>query len=88
MRAFYRSEGGFPEARIAGETIRNSILPATRLMYFLGTEQIKHLRREIGGSARQFHDELLGYGHVPLAWIAEEMRLVRRRRAGGSGARP
>ncbi len=37
MRSFYRDEAGFPEARIWGETTRNSILPATRLMYFLGT---------------------------------------------------
>jgi uncharacterized protein (DUF885 family) len=86
MRTFYGSEGGFPAARIAGETVRNSILPATRLMYFLGTEQIKDLRREIGGPARPFHDELLGHGHVPLAWIAEEMRSARRRRPGASDA--
>ena len=74
MRAFYRDEAGFPAPRIWGETTRNSIFPATRLMYFLGTEQIKTLRREIGGPPRAFHDALLGYGHVPIAWAADEMR--------------
>jgi Bacterial protein of unknown function (DUF885) len=78
MRAFYADEAGFPAARIWSETTRNSILPATRLMYFLGVEQIKALRREIGGPARAFHDELLSHGHAPVAWLAEEMQ---RRRA-------
>ncbi len=77
MRDFYRDEAGFPEARIWGETTRNSILPATRLMYFLGTEQIKGLRHEIGGDPRIFHDVLISHGHVPVSWIAEEMRLAR-----------
>jgi Bacterial protein of unknown function (DUF885) len=86
MREFYREEGGFPEARIAAETTRNSILPATRLMYFLGTTQIKALRREIGGPARSFHDDLLGHGHVPLAWAAEELRAARGRSAEGHKA--
>lgn len=78
MQAFYRDEAGFPPARIVSETTRNSILPATRLMYFLGTKQIKELRREIGGETRSFHDSLLSYGHVPTAWAADELRLARR----------
>jgi uncharacterized protein (DUF885 family) len=81
MRAFYRDEGGFPVARIAGETTRNSIFPATRLMYFLGTKQIKDLRTEIGGSPRAFHDDLLSFGHVPIAWAAEELRNKRHQQA-------
>ncbi len=83
MRAFYKDEAGFPAARIWGETTRNSILPATRLMYFLGTEQIKALRREIGGDPRAFHDALISHGHVPVAWVAEEMRRARSGAAGG-----
>ena len=65
MRAFYRDEAGFPEARIWGETTRNSILPATRLMYFLGTEQIKALRREIGGPPRAIFDDASGVRSRP-----------------------
>ncbi len=81
MQAFYRDEAGFPAARIGGETTRNSILPATRLMYFLGTHQIKSLRREMGGEAKAFHDAFLSYGHVPVAWVAEEIRLARKAQA-------
>ncbi|MBL8702922.1 MAG: DUF885 family protein [Alphaproteobacteria bacterium] len=73
MRAFYRDEAGFPAARIWGETTRNSLLPATRLMYFLGTEQIKALRRRTRLPLRNFHDALIGCGHVPVAWAAEEI---------------
>ncbi len=83
MRAFYHDEVGFPAPRIWGETTRNSIFPATRLMYFLGTEQIKSLRREIGGSARSFHDSLLACGHVPIAWAADEVRRESRPAAQG-----
>ena len=79
MRAFYVDDAGFPAARVWEETTRNSILPATRLMYFLGTEQIKALRREIGGSPGEFHDALLSYGHVPIAWAGEEMRRAKAR---------
>ncbi|MBM3521821.1 MAG: DUF885 domain-containing protein, partial [Alphaproteobacteria bacterium] len=76
MRAFYRDEAGFPAARVWGETTRNSIFPATRLMYFLGTEQIKALRRETRLPLRNFHDALLGCGHVPIAWAAEEIARI------------
>ena len=58
--------------------IRNWIFPASRLMYFLGVEQIQALRRELGGDPRAVHDLLLACGHVPLAWAAEEVRRARR----------
>jgi hypothetical protein len=75
MRAFYRDEAGFPAARVGSETTRNAIFPATRLMYFLGSEQIKALRREIKApTTRDFHDALLACGHVPIAWAADELR--------------
>ncbi len=77
MRTFYRDEAGFPAARVWGETTRNSLLPATRVMYFLGTEQIKSLRTEIGGEPKPLFDALLGHGHVPIAWAAEEIRRAR-----------
>ncbi|WP_293860855.1 DUF885 family protein [uncultured Alsobacter sp.] len=73
MRSFYTDEAGFPAPRVWSETTRNSILPATRLMYFLGTRQIWDLRRTIGGDTRAFHDGFLSYGHVPVSWIGEEM---------------
>jgi uncharacterized protein (DUF885 family) len=74
MRAFYRDEAGFPAARVWSETTRNSILPATRLMYHLGVQEIRTLRKAVGGDPRTFHDRLISYGHVPVTWAAEEMR--------------
>jgi len=70
--AFYR-EAGFAAARVEGEVVRNSMLPGSRLMYWLGVEGIKALRQRWKGTTLSFHDSLLSYGHVPLAWIADEM---------------
>lgn len=74
MRDFYQSEVGLAPGRVWSETTRNSIYPATRLMYWLGTRAIKELRQELGGGPRAFHDRLISYGSVPLYWVAEEMR--------------
>ncbi|WP_404373078.1 DUF885 family protein [Sphingomonas sp. MMS24-J45] len=71
--AFYRDRAHFAPARVAGEVTRNTMLPGTRLMYWLGTEQILDLRRRWSGDTRGFHDTLIGYGHVPVAWAGEEM---------------
>jgi len=71
--AFYRDEAGFAPSRVEGEVVRNSMLPGSRLMYWLGVEGIKTLRRRWKSDTLSFHDTLLSYGHVPLAWIAEEM---------------
>jgi hypothetical protein len=70
--AFYR-EAGFAPARVEGEVVRNSMLPGSRLMYWIGVEGIKALRQRWKGDTLSFHDSLLSYGHVPLAWITEQM---------------
>ncbi|MEQ1771023.1 MAG: DUF885 family protein [Devosia sp.] len=70
--AFYR-EAGFAPSRVEGEVVRNSMLPGSRLMYFLGVEGINAMRKRWKGAAADFHDTLLSYGHVPLAWIGQEM---------------
>ena len=74
LRAFYRDEVGFAPGRVWAETTRNSIYPATRLMYWLGTHIIKDARAELGGPPQAFHDQLLSYGNVPITLIAGEMR--------------
>jgi hypothetical protein len=74
MRAFYRDEVGFAESRIWSETTRNSMFPASRLMYWTGSQQIAALRAESPLGARAFHDRLLSFGSTPVAWIAEELR--------------
>jgi uncharacterized protein (DUF885 family) len=75
---FYRDEAGFAPQRVASEVTRNSMFPASRLMYQTGVEAIRSLRRDWRGSTRSFHDTLLGYGHVPVAAAAAEMARVDR----------
>jgi len=70
---FYAEKAGFAPARIAGEIIRNSMFPASRATYWLGVEGIRALRRRWTGSTQEFHDTLLGFGHVPLAWVEAGM---------------
>lgn len=74
LRDFYRDEVGVATGRLWAETTRNSIYPATRLMYWLGTKEIKRLRLELGGNPRDFHDSLLSFGSVPVHWVADELR--------------
>jgi uncharacterized protein (DUF885 family) len=74
MRAFYRDQVEVPPSRLWAETTRNSMYPATRLMYWLGTQAIKNLRQELNWDARDFHDLLLSFGSVPVYWVAEELR--------------
>ncbi len=71
--AFYRDKAGFAAARVESEVTRNSMLPATRLMYWLGIDQIRALRHRWRGETRDFHDRLISHGHVPVAWAGEEM---------------
>ena len=74
MERFYTNEVGFPQARARSESIRNSIYPATRLMYWLGTRAIVAGRRASRLSAREYHDRLLSYGSLPVPWALEELR--------------
>ncbi|WP_407543409.1 hypothetical protein Q0M94_26400 (plasmid) [Deinococcus radiomollis] len=61
-------------SRVWAETTRNSIYPATRLMYWLSTRVILELRAELNLSPQHFHDQLLSYGGVPMMLIAQDMR--------------
>jgi uncharacterized protein (DUF885 family) len=70
---FYREEAGFAAHRARPETVRNSMFPGSRLMYWSGVEAIKALRRASRSGAREFHDSLLDFGHVPIAAAGAEM---------------
>jgi hypothetical protein len=70
---FYRDEAGFAPSRVEAVAVRNSMFPASRLMYWHGVEAIKGLRRRWLSTERSFHDTLLSFGHVPVAWAGEEM---------------
>ncbi len=74
---FYRDSAGFAAQRAMPETVRNSMFPGSRLMYWSGVEAIKTLRRASPLRAREFHDSLLSFGHVPIAVAAAEMTRAR-----------
>ena len=70
---------GLTETDAVIETDRYISLPAQALTYKVGQREIERLRREISardGSAfdlREFHDQLLGHGSLPLATLAREL---------------
>jgi uncharacterized protein (DUF885 family) len=55
------------------------MVPGAAVMYVLGSDRIHALRRELSArlgkrfSLRQFHDQLLSYGSIPVALAAAEM---------------
>lgn len=70
---FYIDDAGFPAARAPKEVVRNSMFPTSRAMYWLGTREIRRLRARFPGTARAFHDTLIGFGHVPVALAGRAM---------------
>jgi hypothetical protein len=63
---FYREEAGFAPERVDAEITRNAMFPGSRAMYWLGTAEIEGARARWPGTARDFHDRLIGQGHVPV----------------------
>ena len=70
---------GLTETDAVIETDRYIGWPAQALTYKVGQREIERLRREIAardGAAfdlREFHDQLLGHGSLPLATLAREL---------------
>ena len=70
---------GLSETDAVIETDRYIGWPAQALTYKVGQREIERLRREIAardGAAfdlREFHDQLLGHGSLPLATLAREL---------------
>jgi hypothetical protein len=77
--AFFVAEGRMEPGVARAETVKCSMFPGTALMYWLGTQSILDLRdqrrRALGASfnVREFHDELLGYGSVPVPLVSRLM---------------
>src|SRR5437899_11456002 len=75
--AWYRADVGMSAEAARGEAVKNSMFPATALMYLVGTTLIHTLRRGLAGGPgfelRSFHDRLLSYGSVPVALASEAM---------------
>jgi uncharacterized protein (DUF885 family) len=76
---FLREDAGLSETDAVIETDRYICWPGQALTYKLGQRQIEALRREISerdGSRfdlREFHDQVLGHGSLPLATLAREL---------------
>lgn len=76
---FYEERVGMTAATAAKEVTRTSMFPGTGIMYWLGTQGIHDLRAsraKAEGSAfslRAFHDELLSFGSIPVALVAQLM---------------
>ena len=72
-------EAGLTETDAVIETDRYIAWPAQALTYKVGQREIERLRRELSardGAAfdlREFHDQLLGHGSLPLATLASEL---------------
>ena len=76
---YYEEIVGMPLELATAETTKNSMFPCTALMYWLGTSRILSLREQVKsqrGSAfvlREFHDELLSRGAIPVSLVATLM---------------
>ena len=61
------------------EATKVSMFPGTGLMYWLGLQGIRDLRAAramrggAGFSLRDFHDELLSHGSMPIPMVARHM---------------
>jgi hypothetical protein len=76
--SFYQERVGMAPAAARAEAVKNSMFPGTALMYLIGSDAIRQLRRDMaarpGFELRAFHDRLLSYGSIPVALIAKSMR--------------
>ena len=72
-------EAGITETDAVIETDRYICIPAQALTYKIGQREIERLRREISArdgasfDLREFHDQLIGHGSLPLATLAREL---------------
>jgi uncharacterized protein (DUF885 family) len=77
--AFFATEARMEPAVARAETVKCSMFPGTALMYWLGTQTILDLReqrRRARGPSfnlHEFHDELLGYGSIPVPLVSRLM---------------
>jgi hypothetical protein len=77
--AFYTQTVGLSEPVARAEAVKNSMFPCTAIMYWLGLQGILDLRdtvrsrRGASFSLKDFHDELLGCGSIPVPLVARIM---------------
>jgi uncharacterized protein (DUF885 family) len=75
--ALYRDRIGMAPEAARAEVCKNSMFPATAVMYWLGTDSLHKLRRErerVEGasfSLRAFHDRVLSFGSIPVPLVSK-----------------
>ncbi len=76
---FYVQNAGMSTDSAVYETTRNSMYPGSVVIYLTGCDAIHELRKTLSAlqgrrfSVRDFHDQFLSYGSIPVALIAEAM---------------
>ena len=76
---FYVQNAGMSRDAAIYETTRNSMYPGSAVMYLTGCDAIHDLRaslRALQGkrfNLRDFHDQFLSHGSIPVALIAKAM---------------
>jgi uncharacterized protein (DUF885 family) len=72
-------ETGLSETDATIETDRYIVWPGQALTYMIGCREIERLRRELAArdgsrfDLREFHDQVLGHGSLPLATLSREL---------------
>jgi hypothetical protein len=78
VATFGSTTGVLPSVAHA-EVVKCSMFPCTPVMYWLGTQGILDLRERVRErdksefSLKRFHDALLGYGSIPVPFVARMM---------------
>lgn len=81
---YYEDAAGMSRTAAESEAVKNSMFPGAAVMYLMGTDAIHELRRAMealqgeGFTLRDFHDELLSYGSVPVSLVSHDMKRKRR----------
>ncbi len=77
---YYEQHAGMAREAAMGEAVKNSMFPGAAVMYVTGTDAIHNLRTEMSSrqgnrfTLRQFHDEFLSYGSIPVSLISADMK--------------
>jgi uncharacterized protein (DUF885 family) len=77
---FYRREAGMSEGASWSEAVKNSMFPGGALMYLMGTDGIRALRKDAEAARgdafdlRTFHDGLLAHGSIPVTLAGTLLR--------------
>jgi uncharacterized protein (DUF885 family) len=83
--AYYQTHGGMNADFAFREAVKNSMFPGAAMMYLFGSDRIKDFREEMSAlmgasfNLRQFHDQFLSYGSVPVELVCKDMKRMQNR---------